>query len=193
MQAEVCLMAVTRNEFLKSCAAGVCSCVALLSPEPTLAETSSPNLEQLQWQLEASRVRYARLVSILEENLDETTRKEIFDSLGRECARQFRSRTFEKYKGDLPGFLKSVEAPDGWASKTEYDEKTGTIRVFDRGPHCTCPLVKEGLTSGAQCDCTLGWQRETYSAILGRPVDGAVEESILRGGKRCVFRMTVLG
>ena len=95
-------------------------------------------------------------------------------------------------KGDLAGFLKSVEGPDGWAVKTEYDEKSGIIRVFDRGPHCSCPLVREGLTAAAQCDCTLGWQRETYSAILGLPVDAAVEESILRGGKRCVFRMTVL-
>ena len=186
-------MEVSRNEFLKCCAAGVCSCVALISPELATADTSTPNIEQLQGQLEAARIRYAKLVSILETNLDPATRKTIFDSLGRECARQFRSRTFDKYKGDLPGFLKSVEGPDGWAGKTEYDEQAGIIRVFDRGPHCTCPLVKEGLTSGAQCDCTLGWQRETYSAILGRPVDGAVEESILRGDKRCVFRMTVLG
>jgi hypothetical protein len=186
-------MEVTRNEFLKCCAAGVCSCVAMISPEPATAETSTPGIEQLQAQLEAARIRYAKLVSILEKNLDETTRKRVFDSLGRECARQFRSRTFDKYKGDLPGFLRSVEGPDGWAVKTEYDEKSGVIRVFDRGPHCSCPLVKEGLTSGAHCDCTLGWQRETYSAILGRPVDGAVQESILRGGKRCVFRMTVLG
>jgi hypothetical protein len=166
--------------------------VALISPELALAETSAPNLEQVQGQLEAVRIRYAKLVSILERDLDEATRKRVFDSLGRECARQFRSRTFDKYKGDLSGFLKSVEGPDGWAVKTEYDEKAGTIRVFDRGPHCSCPLVKEGVTSGAQCDCTLGWQRETYSAILGLPVDGTVEESILRGGKRCVFRMTVL-
>ena len=187
------LMEVTRNEFLKCCAAGACSCVALISPGLAAGETSVPNLDQLQWQLEASRIRYAKLVSILEENLDEATRKKIFDSLGRECARQFRARTFDKYKGDLPGFLKSVEGPDGWAVKTEYDEKAGIIRVFDRGPHCTCPLVKEGLTSGSHCDCTLGWQRETYSAILGRPVDAAVEESLLRGGRRCVFRMTVLG
>jgi hypothetical protein len=186
-------MEVTRNEFLKCCAAGVCSCGALISAEPARAETSTPNVEQLQGQLEATRIRYAKLVSILEKDLDEATLGKIFDSLGRECARQFRSRTFDKYKGDLRGFLKSVEGPDGWAVKTEYDEEAGIIRVFDRGPHCSCPLVKEGLTSGAQCDCTLGWQRETYSAILGRPVDGAVEESILRGGKRCVFRMTVLG
>jgi hypothetical protein len=57
-------MEVTRNEFLKCCAAGVCSCVALISPDLAPAET--PNLEQLQWQLEAARIRYAKLVSILE-------------------------------------------------------------------------------------------------------------------------------
>lgn len=185
-------MKVNRSEFLKCCAAGVCSCGALVSAAPVQAETSTLNVEQLQGQLEASRVRYAKLISILEKNLDGATLRRIFDSLGRECARQFRSRTFDKYKGDLPGFLKSVEGLDGWAVKTEYDEAAGIIRVFDRGPHCSCPLVKEGLTSGAQCDCTLGWQRETYSAILGKPVDAEVEESILRGGKRCVYRMTVL-
>ena len=182
-------MEVTRNVFLKCCAAG---CAALLSPEPVAAEASTPDLEKLQWQLEASRVRYAKLIGILEQNLDEATRKKFLESLGRECARQFRSRTFDKYKGDLPGFLKSVVEPSGWVEKTEYDEKAGIIRIFDRSKHCTCPLVKEGLTSGAQCDCTLGWQRETYSAILGRPVDAVLEESILRGGKQCIFRMTVL-
>ena len=79
--------------------------MALVCPEPAPAETSTSNIEQLQWQLEASRIRYAKLVRILEKSLDEATRKRIFDSLGRECASQFRSRTFAKYKGDLPGFL----------------------------------------------------------------------------------------
>src|SRR4030095_4463539 len=141
MHAVDAAMEVTRNEFLKCCAAGVFSCVAMISPELAKAETSTPDVEQLQSQLEAARIRYAKLVSILEKNLDEATRKRVFDSLGRECARLFRSRTFDKYKGDLPGFLRSVEGPDGWAVKTEYDEKAGIIRVFDRGPHCTCPLV----------------------------------------------------
>jgi hypothetical protein len=117
-------------------------------PGVAMAETSNSDIEQLHSQLEAARIRYAKLVSILEENLDESTRKRVFDSLGRGCARLFRSRTFDKYKEDLPGFLKSVEGPDGWAVKTEYDEKAGFIRVFDRGPHCTCPLVKEGSRQG---------------------------------------------
>jgi hypothetical protein len=102
-------MEVTRNQFLKCRGAGVCSCVALISPEPAPAET--PNLEQLLWQLEAARIRYAKLVSILEKNLDKAMRKTIFDSLGRECARQFCSRTFDKYKGDPPWFLEVGRRP----------------------------------------------------------------------------------
>ena len=88
-------------------------CGALVSSAPVQVETSTLAVEQLQGQLEASRIRYAKLVSIPEKNLDGVTPRRIFDSLGRECARQFRSRTFDKYKGDLPGFLKSVEGPDG--------------------------------------------------------------------------------
>jgi hypothetical protein len=109
--------------------------------------------------------------------VDLDTRKRILDNLGRECAWQFRERTFAKYKGDIHGFLKSIQGPEGWVEKVEYDEQAGTIRIFDRSPICTCPLVKEGLTSVEQCDCSLGWQRETYSAILGRPVDAVVEKS----------------
>jgi hypothetical protein len=47
------------------------------------------------------------------------------------------------------------------------------------------------MTPGSFCDCTLGWQEEAYSEILGRPVKAELEESILRGGKRCVYRMTI--
>jgi len=39
-------MAITRNEFLKCCAAGVCSCVTVLS-EAAMAETSNAEIEQL--------------------------------------------------------------------------------------------------------------------------------------------------
>ena len=74
-------MEVTRNEFLRCCAAGVCGCVAGL-PAPATAETPAATLEQLQWQLDAARVRYAKLVSLMEENLDEATRKRILDGLG---------------------------------------------------------------------------------------------------------------
>ena len=185
---------MTRSEFMKCCALGMCSCAALpaLLAEPAVAQSVDSEAGRLKQQLDAVQIRYAKLVNILNHDLDEPTRKKIFESLGRECARQFRSVTYEKYKGDIRGFLAHIQKPEGWVETAEYDEKAGTIRIVDRLRKCSCPLVRQDLTPPAQCDCTLGWQRETYSAILGKPVVAELEESILRGGKRCVFRIRVV-
>jgi hypothetical protein len=53
-------------------------------------------------------------------------------------------------------------------------------------------MVKEGVTPPSFCDCTLGWQEAAYSTILGRPVRAELEESILRGGKKCIYRIRVI-
>jgi hypothetical protein len=185
---------LTRSEFLKACALGACSCTAAtLIPESALAQTQTkdPETEWLRGQLDKTKVRYSKLVSILDESLGQEQRRKIFDGLGRECARQTSSTTWDKYKGNIAGFLAFIKGPDGWAEQADYNPETGTIRVVDRYG-CTCPLVKRGLTSGSHCDCTLGWQRETYSRILGKPVEAELEESILRGGKKCIFRMKIL-
>jgi predicted hydrocarbon binding protein len=110
---------------------------------------------------------------------------------GAPAPNQFRAITYDKYKNDIRGFLVAIQASNGWVEKAEYNEKTGTIRIVDRSKNCTCPLVEKGLTPSDQCECTLGWQKQTYSAILGKPVEAELEESILRGGSRCVFRIQV--
>jgi hypothetical protein len=33
---------------------------------------------------------------------------------------------------------------------------------------------------------------EAYSTILGRPVTAELEESVLRGGKKCIYRIKVI-
>jgi hypothetical protein len=96
----------------------------------------------------------------------------------------------DKHKSDIGGFL--AEGRKQWMEKAEFDNKAGTIRIVDKLKSCSCPLVKPGATPPEFCDCTLGWQKETYSAILGKPVEVEIEESILRGGSRCVFRTRVL-
>jgi predicted hydrocarbon binding protein len=130
-------------------------------------------------------------VTILDSTLDQSTKEKVFDSLGRECGRQFRAITWEKYRGNLKGFLAFAQSPEGWMAKADFDESTGTLRVVDRSSTCTCPLVRKGLTPDTQCLCTLGWQRETYSQITGKPVDVQLEESILRGSSKCVFRIRI--
>ena len=176
---------VTRQDFMKCCALGVCS--AFL-PEPAIA-SATDDAGDLQWKLDASRVRYAKFIQIVKSGTDDVGYKRLLQSLGRECAMQHRSRTFDKYKGNIKGFLAAIQGPSGWVAEAQYDEAKGTIRIVDRASTCTCPLVEQGVTPADQCDCTLGWQEETYSRILERPVKAELEESILRGGKRCVFRI----
>jgi hypothetical protein len=179
---------------MKSCALSACSCslVALAATETAAAESGNSEIDALKAQRDAMRIRYAKLLGILDEEIDQPTRKRIFERLGRVCADQFRAITYDKYKNDIRGFLAAIQAPSGWVEKAEYNEKTGTIRIFDRSKSCTCPLVEKGLTPADQYECTLGWQKQTYAAILGRPVEAELEESILRGSTRCVFRIHVV-
>jgi len=160
-------VAMTRGLFLKGCASGMCSCAAgaLVTREAAGAQAESPELGALKGKVDACQVRFAKLVGILNGAMEPPARKMIFESLGRECARQYRDLT-GKYTNDVKGFL--AMAGKQWVEKAEYDEKAGTIRVVDKGPHCSCPLVKDG-----------------------RPVEAELEESILRGGRCCVFRIRI--
>lgn len=163
--------------------------VAFLPQQTAQAEPANAEIEGLKWRLDFVQKRFARLVEILNENVDEAVRTRIWESLGRDHAREYRSLT-DKYKGNLEAFLDDIRGQ--WVEKADYDAAKGTIRIVDKSPTCTCPLVRQYLTPQSFCDCTLGWQKEAYSAVVGRPVEATVEESILRGGKRCVFRMQIL-
>ena len=184
---------MTRSEFMKCCTLGACSCSLIaIATTGTATESTDPEIGALKAQREAIRIRYAELLGILDDEVDGATRKRIFERLGRTCADQFRAITYDKYKGDIRGFLAAIQAPSRWVEKVEYNEKTGTIRIFDRSKTCTCPLVKEGFTPSDRCECTLGWQKQTYTDILGKPVEAELEESILRGSTHCVFRIQVV-
>ncbi|HEX6976481.1 MAG TPA: hypothetical protein VF147_18870 [Vicinamibacterales bacterium] len=181
-----------RTEFLKACLVGVSSCAACGlgafdgagEQDPLSGQDAAVNTS-----IDGIRIRYAALVGAIGRHVPEDTQRTIFREVGRECARQFKGTTYEKYAGNLGAFLDEARGPNGWMASADYDRTTGVITIVDRSKSCTCPLVKRGLTPAAQCECTLGWQEETYSRILGRPVKASLAESILRGDSRCVFRI----
>jgi predicted hydrocarbon binding protein len=191
---------VDRQTFLKTCLVGLSSCVCAGVGSPSVAAASSPRglaaassargLAAVNDEtVDAVRVRYAKLVELIGRHVPEETQRTLFRELGRECARQFKAMTWEKFPGDLEGFLSAARGPNGWIAGVEHDREAGTLTIADRPSSCSCPLVKPGLTPPAQCECTLGWQEETYSKVLGRPVKASLVESLLRGGKRCAFRI----
>ncbi len=186
-----------RSEFLQTCAAGVCGCglMALLPPAPARSEEKkdqaaapSAECEAQKRQLDGARERFAILMSVVDEQLDDATRRKLLQQTGRECARPW-SGFFEKYRGDLPGFL--AQAKSAWLESADYDEKTGVLRLAGKPAPCACPLAKAGRTPASFCDCSLGWNQAAFSTVLGKPVDVHLEESVLRGGTRCRFRITI--
>ena len=187
---------INRKEFVKCCAAlcaaGVCSTAKAAqtgTAEGAPERCDAEQLNAVRGKLENGQLRFARFVETMEKDFDAPERKRLFNGFGRQCARTYGPALIDRYKGNLRGFLD--EGLRGWMAEATYDEAAGAIRIVDKSPHCTCPLVKEGSTPPSFCDCTLGWQEEAYSEILGRPVHAELEESILRGGKRCVFRIKV--
>ncbi|MHB8054260.1 MAG: hypothetical protein ACYDH3_03325 [Candidatus Aminicenantales bacterium] len=177
-----------RDEFLKTaCALGVCSCAipALFARKSEVSNLSPDEAEDLKGKMDFVSRRMALLVAAL----DEPTRVRVLETMGRECARQFTALT-DNYKGDPKGFLEEIKRQ--WASETAYDEKAGLISVVDRAKGCSCPFVTPGLTPPEFCHCTLGWQKEVYAAILGKPVEVELVASILRGGSHCEYRIRVV-
>jgi hypothetical protein len=187
-----------RNEFMKTCA-GVCGCgvVGLMAPLSASAEnangqtTAAPaENDPLKRQLDGAQERFAKMLSIMGDRLDPAARLEILQSLGRECAQDY-GPFFRKYRGDLKGYLAKIQT--AWVERAEYDEKAGVLRVIGKPAPCACPLVKAGRTPGDFCDCSLGWTEAAFSIVTDKPVAVELEESVLRGGSRCSFRITFRG
>lgn len=188
-----------RNDFLKTCAAGVCGCglLGLMAPGEARSENANgqtasvpDDLARSKAELDGARERFAALLGVMAERLDETTYAGILKQLGRECASKS-APFFEKYRGNLDGF--TAAAKTAWLENSEYDEKAGLLRVSGKPSPCYCPLVKMGRTPSQFCTCTLGWQEAAYSIILGKPVTAEIEETVLSGGSRCRFRITFKG
>ena len=184
-----------RNDFFKTCGAGICGCgvLGLLAPlAARAADAPAPpqDYEQLKQQLEGARERFARLLAVLDEQLDEAARGRVLQGLGRQCAQDY-GAFFAKYRGDLQGYLDKVKT--AWVERTEYDEKTGILRVIGKPGPCGCPLVKAGRTPAGFCECSRGWNQAAFATVLGRPVSVEIEESVLGGGSRCSFRVGVKG
>ena len=184
---------LTRKDFVARCAA-VCAaglgCFQESKAQDKPNNCDSQNTAQAQRQLDAAQDRFAKLVDEMGNSLSQEQREQLLHRLGGRCASEFKASLIDQFRGDVRGFL--AEGKRLWMAEADYDEAQGVIRVVDKSPTCTCPLVKEGKTPPSFCDCTLGWQEEAYSTLLGRPVKAELEESILRGGKRCAFRIRVL-
>ena len=104
--------------------------------------------------------------------------------LGAFCASTYDGE-FEKYIGDIEGFSKFLEQGN------TVTRSRGVITVASaERTDCTCQFSSSrNNTPGIVCNCSAGWQQHAWTIVLQRKPQVDVKESILQGGKRCVFEI----
>jgi predicted hydrocarbon binding protein len=185
-----------KREFLKDiCKLGVCSCaVSLINPEPLLALTDDDECKKakemnwrLEWRLNHAKRQFGTLLQKIEPELSPEIRKNMLEEMGRNCAKSL--GWAEKYKNNPEGFFEHMFKHSG--ENITFDKDKKKITVVTRERDCDCPVINSAKTPAYYCDCSLGWQKEVYETILGKPVDVIIKESVLRGSKRCVFEVNI--
>ncbi len=175
-----------RKKFFKSaCTLGICSCVGagLLSNGNLQA---SEKLDT-DWKERFIKYRFAKLIGILDLTLDENTKNQIIENLGQECSKDGFA---QNYKNNIDGFFNEIH--NRWGENSTYDKEKGLIRIETPERDCVCPFVDSKVISKSICQCSVGWQTQTYKTILGREVEAKCLESVIRGSKKCVFEIRIL-
>jgi predicted hydrocarbon binding protein len=186
-----------KRAFIRSaCRLGACACAGSLG-SAGVAVAGDDNNElaalrdknrRLDWRLNLARRQLGTLLTEIEPIVDSEARRRIMRQLGRNCAKSL--GWAEKHKGDPKAFFQHMRQTMG--EILTMDEERRIISVVTPERPCVCPLIADNKAPAYYCDCSLGWQMETYETILGRPVEVILKESALRGSTRCVFEIRVV-
>ncbi|MBN2275725.1 MAG: hypothetical protein JXK95_15455 [Bacteroidales bacterium] len=179
-----------RKDFFKNvCKYSACGCagVMLFSPADLLADNDPSDDKKEDWRIGFMQNRMARLIQSLNGNMDKETLTSLLENMGRHCAKE-NIEHISKFKGDINGYLKSLEK---WVEKAEHDEEKGIITIAGKKNNsCFCPFVDISKMPKEFCNCTLGWNKEIYEAVIGKPVNVKIDTTVLWGGESCNFTIT---
>ena len=180
-----------RKEFLSNaCTFGLCGCVGIsflsAGSLPAASEITRDN-DKPDWRIDFMQSRFAALINILNDSLDEDTLIPILNQLGSKCGEDFANQ----YKNKPEGFFNFIKSL--WADSVDYDKEKGIIRVNEKiRETCNCPFIKEKEAPAVLCNCSLGTQKRIYESLFDRQVNVTLEKSVLKGDERCSFTIQLL-
>ncbi len=182
---------------------------ALAGETPTPAATDVPATRpgDLTVERAAKRMEFAdgwvrRLFVVLDQELDEPTRRRVLEANGKACyvahagppARQAGPDAVERFRAWVAaeGATRGYSA-DGATISFQYESSAETGEAAPERL-CLCPMAESqanGRVSPTFCHCSVGYVREMHERLLGRPVKVELVDSVLRGGTRCRFTLTI--
>jgi hypothetical protein len=163
----------------------VCGCVAsLVDPPEALAAAPEQVPDQ---RLAFARYQVAKMVGFMSAGTTAPACAGILEQTGRECATL--GGLAAKFKGDPEGYM--ATARKAWGTDFQWNKEKGIVTVSVAEGECSCPLVDNTRTPAFFCNCSVGYQKESFGAVFGRPVQASLKESKLGGSKRCVFEVAL--
>jgi len=198
-----------RKDFLAALGkTGACACAAAAGMRSALAgQSAATKPGEKTVERAAKRMEFAdgwlpRFFETMDRTLDGAKRRDLMVANGRACFAAYAGPpepkpepvTFEKFaawigdKGKDRGY-----AVEGRVITFEFVGSAETGQASPKGI-CLCPLAeaqKAGQLSPTYCLCSVGYVQEMHERTLGRPVEVELVDSVLRGGQRCRFRLTV--
>ena len=199
-----------RREFTKSvCTLGACSCVGALmiginkasGQQSTSSKPGDPLEKRAIKRMEFADLWVKRFINVLDNTLDEETRKKVMMTNGKNCYQEWIKST---------GQQTEVVPYEKWVARVRENVKDGSFQIDGNiiyfqymgsaetgqaAPEnvCLCPMVesKPAGLSKTYCLCSVGYVKEMFEQTFGKPVDVQLIDSVLYGGKRCKFKITV--
>jgi hypothetical protein len=158
-----------------------------------------PHATSFEERVDFARTWTGRFLHVMDERLDEPTRRGLMEANGRACA-------LGAYGPPDPGKTASVDElvaglaehvgpenarREGDVVYFSYKGNPAGLRVADG--YCLCPLVEDGPAdlSPTYCQCSVGYVAYLFERNLGRPVRVELLESLRSGGKACRFEVHV--
>ena len=186
---------------------GMATCVCALGATRLLAEPDpatapgAPTAALAVKRMEFSDLWVRRFMRVLDATLDEGTRVKVMTANGAACHREWIASQ---------GRTVTPVAFEAWAAGVKQRPRDGSLRVEGNVIHweytgsaetggaapervCLCPMVesKPAGLSRTFCQCSVGYVKESFEQKFGRPVTVELLDSVLWGGARCSFKITV--
>lgn len=94
-------------------------------------------------------------------------------------------------KNDISTLIKSFNKKIFPSYEIKFDGKE--ILMDYKFGNCVCPIVTTGISTNPElCNCTKGFTKALFTALLDRKVQVELIETVLTGGKSCKQRITIL-
>ncbi len=94
----------------------------------------------------------------------------------------------EPFLGKPEAFFDFLHEKWNWIVTVDKDGQR--IIADENKSQCICPLIRAGAVHTPNlCNCSEGFAERMFSKVFERPVKARVIESVLRGGKHCVYEI----